>query len=147
MPDGITLHLDTARFNARLREFVTAVERGADRVVFATAVEVLGDTQVDWPVDSGISRAGWWGPKKIREAEYQIGNPFRRSLVIEYGGWPNPGPKTERRAGERLTGGFQINPGVYARQSPSAPLRRALAKNYGRMTQELQKLHREQWGR
>ena len=146
MPDGMTLHLDTARFNARLRQFVTAHERGADRVVFETAVQVLGDTQATWPVDSGASRAGWYGPRKVGPAHYQIGNPFRYALTIEYGGWNSPGPKTERRAGERLTGDFQINPGVYARQSPSAPLRRALAKNYGEMTQKLKALHQQQWG-
>lgn len=147
MAAHVAITFDTARFSARLARFVASQTREAEQVVFGVATTVLGDTVVGWPVDSGQSRAGWWGPRKVGPFHYQIGNPFRHSGIIEYGGWANPGPKTDRLPGERLSGGFAINPGVYARQKPSAPLRRALAKSYGEMGKQLKASMRQQWGR
>jgi len=143
----IHIALDTARFNARLRQFVHATTREAEQVVFEVAAQVLGDTQAGWPVDSGASRAAWFGPNKSAPLTYQIGNPLRYSPIVEYGGFSGPGPGTEARAGERLSGGIQINPGVYSRKQPSAPLRRALAKNYEEMTKKIKASHQQHWGR
>ena len=67
MADGATLTFDTARFNTRLAQFLASTTREAERVVFEVAALVLGDTVESWPVDTGLSRASWWGPRKAGE--------------------------------------------------------------------------------
>lgn len=148
MPERVVaMDIDVQRFQQRLRAFVARTTQDAARVVFETAAQVLGDTQEGWPVDTGLSRSSWYGPRKIAPLTYQIGNPISYSPIIEYGGWPGVGPLTHQRPGERLAGGLSINPGIYSRKKPSAPLRRALAKNYGRLTTEIRNIHQHQWGR
>ena len=146
----VQFELDVARFNRRLTQFLATTTRDAEQVIFETAAQVLGDTQEGWPVaevDGGASRAAWWGPRKVAALAYQIGNPLIYSKVIEYGGYPGPGAKTERFSGTRLAGGFTINPGVFPRQKPQAPLRRALAKNYGELGKAIKASHQQHWGR
>ena len=150
MVEHVAIILDTARFSARLAQFAAATGRDTEQVVFEVAAQVLGDTQAGWPVaeiDGGASRAAWWGPRRIGPLAVQIGNPLIYAKVIEYGGYPGVGPKTERFSGTRLTGSFPINPGVYPRQKPQAPLRRALSKTYGTMGKAIKASHQQHWGR
>lgn len=145
----VQFQLDVTRFNQRLAQFVAASMRSAEQVVFEVASDVLGDTQEGWPVaevDGGLSRAAWWGPRKVGAASYQIGNPVRYAGVIEFGGYPSPGEKTAPFGPVVLPGDFSINQGVYPRQKPAAPLRRALAKHYGAMTAKMQDAHQQAWG-
>ena len=146
---AIRFELDVARFNRRLTQFVTASERDARQIVYETALDVLSDTVAGWPVapQSGISRASWWGPRAVGSSAFQIGNPWRYSLVIEFGGYRGVGPKTRRFGPSVLPGSFAINQGIYPRQKPAAPLRRSLAKHYGDMVVKLKGTHQRQWGR
>ena len=141
------LTLDVARFNARLAAFVQRVGADVDRVVYKVATDVLRDTVQGWPVDTGHSRAAWWGPRRIGPSAFQIGNPTRYARVLEWGLYRGVGPRTVRVSGTRFPGGFQVTPGIYSKQKPAAPLRRALAKNYGEMTKQLQANMRQDWGR
>ena len=139
--------LDVARFNRQLTRFVHASQDDAEQIVYAIASDVLTDTKIGWPVDTGLSRAAWWGPRKIGPATFQIGNPMGYAHVIEFGGYQGVGPKTHQFGPERLRGGFTVPGGIYPRQRPAAPLRRALATHWGRMTDELKASHARRWGR
>ena len=141
------VQLDTARLAQRLAQFLATTTEDAERIVAGVALQVLADTQAGWPVDSGASRAGWAGPRQMAPLAYQISNSFRYAPIIEYGGCVSPGAKTEYFPGELLDGTIQINPGVYSRQVPAAPLRRALAKSYGEISQRIAESHAQQWGR
>ena len=44
MADSVSIHFDTARFNARLAQFLAVTTREAEKVVFEVAALVLGDT-------------------------------------------------------------------------------------------------------
>jgi hypothetical protein len=137
---GTELTWDDAAFRARLNYYVAQFPADAERVVFKVATRVLADIQVGWPVDTGASRAAWIGPRQIAPLTYQLSNPFVYARVIEYGGYPSPGAKTAPAGGETLPGGIAINAGVYPRQRPAAPVRRALSKAYGVMGSELAKV-------
>mgnify|MGYP001612339216 CR=1 FL=1 len=143
----VNITFDTARFNQRLQQFLNATTREAEKVVFEVAAKVLGDVQQSWPVDTGVSRAAWYGPRKMTPLAYQIGNPIRYATTIEYGGFGGPGPGTVRFGPATLPGNFVINQGNYSRKVPAAPLRRALSKNYGELTTRVATLHRQHWGR
>ena len=143
----VQFSMDVQRFSGRLARFIAATGRDADQAVYAVATDVLSDTQIGWPVDTGVSRAAWWGPRRIGPAAVQIGNPFRYASVIEFGGYPGVGPKTQKFGPSRLPGGFIINAGIFPRQKPAAPLRRALAKHWGEMTKHIRAAHGQQWGR
>ena len=132
---AIEWHLE--RFNAQLARLVQQMPAQADRVVFTVAQEVLSSIKRGWPVDTGVSRNAWIGPTKVAPAAYQLSNPYIYARVIEYGGYPGVGPKTERTGGETLPGGFDVNAGVYPVQVPHAPVRRALARHYGQIAQKL----------
>ena len=142
----VNVELSTALLAQRLAQFLATTTQDTKRIVFEVAAQVLGDTQAGWPVDTGASRAGWAGPRQVAPLAYQISNPFRYSSTIEYGGCNSPGAKTEYFAGELLDGTIQINPGVYSRQVPAAPLRRALAKSYGEISQRIAESHQQRWG-
>lgn len=133
----ITLQWNDTAFRARLNGYVQRYPAQAEQIVFKVAAEVLADAKVGWPVDSGASRAGWIGPRRIDTLTYQLSNPFRYARVIEYGGYRGLGPKTVEAGGETLPGSITVNRGIYPRQRPAAPLRRALSKAYGRMTKAL----------
>jgi hypothetical protein len=138
--------VDLARFRGRLTRFLVTTTHGADAAVFGVAADVLADTMRGWPVDTGVSRAAWFGPVKVEEAAYQIGNPLRYARIIEYGGYPGVGPKTAAFGGATLPGGLAINAGIYPTQRPEAPLRRALAKAYGQMGRAIATHLRQTWG-
>ncbi len=133
----ITLEWNDAAFRAWLNRYVQRYPQEAEQIVFKVAAEVLADTKVGWPVDTGASRAAWVGPRRIDTLTYQLSNPFRYASVIEYGGYRGVGPKTVATGGETLQGSITVNRGIYPRQRPAAPLRRALSKAYGRMSQAL----------
>ena len=109
--------------------YIATSGRDADAAVPPVATEVLADTQESWPVDSGASRAAWWGPNRLAPASYQIGNPVVYAKVLEYGGYTGVGPKTEQHGGTQLAGVGAVAPGIFSTQA-HAPLRRALSKNY-----------------
>ena len=145
MADRVSMQIDVARFNARLHRYIQASGRDADAAVLQITTDVLADTQESWPVDSGASRAGWWGPRRIGLASYQIGNPYVYAKVLEYGSYTGVGPKTEAHGGTQLAGVGAVAPGIFSTQA-HAPLRRALSKNYRAMGKILKAL-KQQWGR
>ena len=142
-----SFHLDVARFNQRLSQFLRQTQGDAERTVFETALDVLSDTVTGWPRDTGISADSWWGPQRVGPAAFQIGNPWGYARVIESGGYRGVGPKTHRFGPQVLTGGITIPAGIYPRQKPAAPLRRALAKRYGAMSAGIRRSHQRHWGR
>ena len=83
-----------------------------------------------WPVDTGASRAGWQGPTKVGHAHYRLRNDYDYAPVIEYGGYPGVGPKTEKVGSHVLPGGVAVNGGIYPSQRPAAPVRQAISKRY-----------------
>jgi hypothetical protein len=135
----IALQWDDTAFRGRLNRYVAQFPAEAEKVVFKVATRVLSDIKVGWPVDTGASRAGWVGPRQIAPLTYQLSNPFVYARVIEYGGYPSPGAKTAPAGGETLPGGIVVQSGIFPRQRPAAPVRRALSKNYGVMGAELAK--------
>jgi hypothetical protein len=135
----LELQWDDTAFRDRLNRYVAQFPAQAEQVVFKVGARVLADIKVGWPVDKGASRAGWLGPRQIAPLTYQLSNPFVYARVIEYGGYPSPGPKTAPAGGETLPGSIAVNRGNYPRQRPAAPVRRALSKNYGIMGAELAK--------
>ena len=147
MADRVRIDIDLARFNARIHRYVQASGRDADAAVLQIATDVLADTVEVWPVGTsrGGEAGGWWGPRRIGPASYQIGNPTPQAKAVEYGTWPNPGPLTHQYGGS--TSGLRaVNPGVYSNKAPEAPLRRALAANYQKLGRILKAL-KNQWGR
>ena len=147
MADRVRIDIDLARFNARIHRYVQASGRDADAAVLDVALNILDDTQSNWPVDSGESRASWIGPTRVGPGSYQLSNHTPQSPVIEYGAFRGLGPKTVQFGGATLPGGQQINAGIYSSQVPAAPLRRALSKNYLRMGQMLKAAMKKNWGR
>jgi hypothetical protein len=139
MPDGVSLTWDDTAFQARLQDYINVLPQDAEKILFRVAARVLADIKAGWPVDTGASRAGWIGPRKIAPLAYQLSNPFTYARVIEYGGYMGSGPKVGPAGGETLPGGVTVNRGLYPRQRPAAPVRRALAKAYGQITLELDK--------
>lgn len=109
------------RFSKRAR---ASTDQGAQR----EASILLDDIQAGWPVDTGASRAAWSGPFKVGEGHYRLINPMVYAAVIEYGGYPSPGPKTALVGPQILPGGIQVGGGVYPTQRPVAPVRQAMSK-------------------
>jgi hypothetical protein len=88
----------------------------------------LGDEIVKgWPVDTGASRAGWEGPSKVGDAHYRLSNNYDYAGVIEHGGYPGVGPKTEQVSAHVLSHGIAVNGGIYPSQRPAAPVRRGIS--------------------
>ncbi len=123
-----------------LTRYASRVESDVDRIVLAETKEVRQDIVDNWPeaeVDGGTSRDGWSDAEQVAPAHYRLTNPVVYAGVIEYGAYPNPGPKTAAEPGQILPGGANINPGVYPTQVPSAPMRRALSKSTVRLRDKL----------
>jgi hypothetical protein len=138
MADGVAFTWDDTQFAARLQRYVNQFPGQAEETVAKVALRVLADIKIGWPVDTGASRAAWVGPRKVAPLAYQLSNAFVYAKVIEYGAF-GLGPKTVPAGGETLPGSITVNRGIYARQRPAAPVRRALAKAYGVMGAELAK--------
>lgn len=99
-----------------------------DNIARSEAGLLRDDIVEGWPVDTGASRAGWQGPTKVGHAHYRLRNDYDYAAVIEYGGYPGVGPKTERVGSHVLPGGVAVNGGIYPSQRPAAPVRRAISK-------------------
>ena len=147
MATPIELRYNLNRFSAGLSRFAQQYLREADRVVFEVATNVKADIQQGWPVDQGVSRAAWNGPVKIEPAHYQLTNPLPYSAVIEFGGYPGVGPKTEHVGGQTLPGGIQVDAGIFPTQVPAAPVRRALSKNRKEIPRKLAEAQKRLGGR
>jgi hypothetical protein len=88
----------------------------------------LGDEIVrGWPVDTGASRAAWEGPSKVGDAHYRLSHNLDYAGVVEHGGYPGVGPKTEQVSAHVLPGGIAVNGGIYPSQRPAAPVRRGIS--------------------
>lgn len=120
-PRQSTLRSLLERFSKRAR---TSADQGAQR----EASILLDDIQSGWPVDTGASRAAWSGPFKVADGHYRLTNPMVYAAVIEYGGYPSPGPKTAQVGPQILPGGIQVGGRVYPTQKPVAPVRQAMSK-------------------
>jgi len=99
-----------------------------DDVAMQEASEMRSEIIEGWPVDTGASRAAWQGPVKVGHAHYRLSNDYEYAPVIEYGGYPGVGPKTEQVGAHVLPGGIEVNRGIYPSQRPAAPVRRAISK-------------------
>lgn len=148
MADNVRLLVNQERFTRRLQQFVRTHERDADRAVFEVATDVLGDIVEGWPVDQGVSRAAWRGPVRGSvQLSWKLTNPIRYSRVIEFGGYPGVGPKTERIPPVTFPGGIRVAGGIFPTQKAHAPVRRALSKHQGEITVKLGEALRRRWGR
>lgn len=114
-----------------------------DEVARLEAGELRDDIIEGWPVDTGASRAGWQGPTKVGVAHYRLRNDYDYAAVIEYGGYPGVGPKTEQVGSHVLPGGVAVNGGIYPSQRPAAPVRRAISKRILPLHNELAKVMRQ----
>lgn len=99
-----------------------------DNIARSEAGLLRDDIVEGWPVDTESSRAAWQGPTKVGHAHYRLQNHYDYAAVIEYGGYPGVGPKTERVGSHVLPGGVEVNDGIYPSQRPAAPVRRAISK-------------------
>lgn len=123
-----------------IRQEASRVETEIDTEIQRQATLLRNDIVVGWPVDTGVSRAGWQGPFRRGYAHYEVVNNFVYAPVIEFGGYPGVGPKTANLGSELLPGGIQINGGIYPTQRPAAPVRRALSKRQLELTQALKQI-------
>lgn len=115
-----------------LERFSKTARASADQGAQREASILLEDIQEGWPIGppphGGTSRAAWSGPFKVAEGHYRLINPMVYAAVIEYGGYPSPGPKTAQVGPQILPGGIQVGGGVYPTQRPVAPVRQAMSK-------------------
>lgn len=100
----------------------------ADEVTRVEAGHLRDEIIKGWPVDTGASRAAWQGPTKVGHAHYRLRNDIDYAATIEYGGYPGVGPKTERIGAHVLPGGVEVGGGIFPKQKPAAPVRRAISK-------------------
>ncbi len=121
-----------------LVQYAQKTTKSLDRVVFEQASQLKADIQIDWPVDTGYSRAAWQGPTKLGEAYYELRNPVVYAAVLEYGSYRGIGPKTVKVSGQRTGQGIALNAGIYSRQS-IAPMRRALSERMTILKSEILK--------
>ena len=133
------------RFNARIARYIQASGQDADAAVLQIATDVLADTLESWPVDSGHSRAEWWGPSRIAPASYQIGNPALRQgagvrIVYRRG--------AKDRTTRRDTSGWCRGRRAWDFSTQAhAPLRRALSKQLSSHGEGYSSGSRTVWGR
>lgn len=129
-----------------IKRYGDLVERDLDKLVFRHANILLTSIVRDWPVDTGVSRAGWRGPERDRSIpgaiSWKVVNFVSYAPVIEYGGYRGIGPKTAREGSEVLASGIQKNQGIYPTQKPSAPVRRNLARRTFEIKKDINRLLR-----
>lgn len=143
------MHLDWTKglavWNQALSRFATQVEHTIDQTVRATAIRVLDLIKTMWPVDTGVSRAAWWGPQRLGPAWYQIGNPTPYAITIEFGLYTGVGPRTEAIGAIALGNGmYMTDAGIFSTQA-HAPVRRALADVAEAFQTELAGAVRQAW--
>lgn len=133
------------RLNRRLWQWVSLTPHLVDQTATEFITDVKADIQAGWPVASGASRGAWDGPKRVAPRTYILVNPVVYAWVIEYGRYPGVGPKTEKISGMDLGEGFRVNAGIYPRQKPAAPVRRALAAHSVDLRRRLLAAQRQAW--
>ncbi len=119
---------DAAGLGNLIEAFAAQKRREIDEAFREQAGLLRDDIIKGWPVDTYASRAGWQGPTKIGEADYQLKNDYPYAATIEYGGYPGVGPKTHEVGAFVLPEAIQVNGGIYPTQRPAAPVRQALSK-------------------
>ena len=147
MPSKVFMRTKIDEFERNIQAFIRRNEQATDRIVLKVASNVLASIQEGWPVDTGVSRAAWRGPVRIASARYRLSNPVRYAPVIEYGGYPGIGPKTERIGPVTFPGGLRVGSGIYPTQRPHAPVRRALSRHRRDIRNEIQQEMDRTWGR
>ena len=127
---SITINFDKLgrELGALISQYARQVDRDLDQEMQRQALLLRNDIVAGWPVDTGVSRAGFQGPFRVAAAHYRIINNFVYAPVIEFGGYRGVGPKTAEQSAQLLPGGIQVNQGIYPTQRPAAPVRRALSK-------------------
>ena len=134
-------------FERVVRRYIRAMDAEVDAFVGTAAARLRRNVQHGWPVDSGLSRAAWDGPTRVGVAAYRIANHSPYAGVIEFGGYPGVGPKTQRIGGRPLGAGLEINDGIYPKQRPAAPVRRGLAHERPAFVRGLRTIMRKNWRR
>lgn len=133
------------QFQRHITAFLARVERNVDQVVLDFAIRALDRIKTEWPVDTGVSRAAWWGPHRLGVAQYQIGNPTPYAITIEFGLYRGVGPKTEALGAVNLGNGlWMVASGIFSTQA-HAPVRRALAAVTEAFQRELAGAVRQSW--
>lgn len=123
-----------------IKAFGSKLAEAMDELARDQAGKLRDDIVVGWPVEKGASRAGWEGPTQVAFAHYRVSNNYVYSPVIEYGGYPGVGPKTEEVSAHELPGGIDVNQGIYPTQRPAAPVRRAISKRTLELEREMNKV-------
>ena len=126
-----------------VRSYGEKVVSQMDDIARQETGELRDDIVQGWPVDTGASRAGWQGPTKVAHAHYRLRNDYDYAAVIEYGGYPGVGPKTERVGSHVLPGGVAVNGGIYPSQRPAAPVRQAISKRTLPLREQIAKAMRQ----
>jgi len=111
-----------------IRDYAKGTIEDVDKEFLHQATLLRNDIVRGWPVDTGASRAGWQGPIRRGYAHYEVVNNFVYAPIIEFGGYPGVGPKTQFAGGVANAERIDFNPGIYPTQKPPAPVRRALSK-------------------
>lgn len=122
-----------------------------DDVARMQTADMRDDIVQGWPVgdrdgsrdEIAHSRDAWEGPIKVGHAHYRLTNPYVYAPVIEYGGYPGVGPKTERVGAQVLPGGIAVNGGIYPSQRPAAPVRQAMSRRVLPLNQSLANVMRD----
>lgn len=146
MADRVQFDIDTRSFTQAMRRFAERSELGGERVLRMTALSVQTDVTDHWPRDTGQS-AGKWQVRRLSREEYELRNRAPYAVTIEFGGYPGVGPKTVRLGPQRLAEGIVTNAGIYPKQKPAAPLRRALARHQRMFEGETADMLQREWRR
>ena len=88
----------------------------------------MRETDKNWPVDTGYSRASITIPERIEPGYWQFRITAKYAGVIEYGLYPGVGPKTSEEGPASFGNGVEVSKRIFPTQKPYAPLRRAKAK-------------------
>jgi hypothetical protein len=134
---SITITVQVPRTNSLIslmEKFSKRIKDRSDQSLAKEAQVFREEIIAGWPVGTGggvdtvRSRDAWSLPSKTGEGVYRLVNRMPYAATIEYGGYPNPGPKTERQGSRILPGGIEVDGGVFPTQKPAAPVRQAMSK-------------------
>lgn len=142
----IRIQTNAAAYKRTLRRFVARVERDLDNLVQQAMLLMLRRIQQSWPVDTGISRLSWSTPRRRAPRDWELVNNAKYASVIEFGGYPGVGPKTVALGAEQLAGDISVGSGIFPKQRPSAPVRRAQAAAVPELQRGVQQVVRRAWG-
>ena len=114
-----------------VKSYGNQVERNTDEYMFVLITKWHRYTVIGWPVaevDGGYSRASIEAPSQVGAGVWQFRITANYAWVIEYGGYRGVGPKTTQVGSTMLSGGIDINAGIYVKQRPAAPMRQGLSR-------------------